>query len=506
MIFARALPEKVKITETYEVDQVISVNPRRTQGKQHAGRIEITVPYDGQRYFSRQAGRDVERARGGSRPAADPDATIGHLVLAEHDHIENLPAGVRMRAEYGVIPIAVPLPGSAHLTAGRSSSVITHEYQPKYPEIVPARLEIDVMDPDGLDYMSLAEALAETEEDTGQYAKVVGRIRQKVGFQNVLLIRMSVHLLLPYNPERPDVPPMTLKPVVRRVTIGWPTITSLHTTELEAYAAVEQGGRQIEPTDWRPFPVRYNPVDRRLEWEKLGMGRVAEDGDGARARTVNYESPPMRLLIEHPGELYRTPQLKVSAEIEIPGYLMSGLEPRLFNAIGREVPRSTETGREPLPALTTRVTVNGTLVVDDAFAKRSFSPYHNIVFDDIIPDEMRVTDIRNVLKSLGFSEIEDKKAGADDPDNPEWFLRAKRSRGPDQMDLWVYVEGTRHILEREQIMGDSRVKTKGGKATGQIRLHMLGRLPRDHREMTREMNALQKALRDRYQYHMASRR
>src|SRR5215470_18455438 len=57
MIFARALPEKAKVTETYEVDQVISVNPRRTQGKQHTGRIEITVPYDGQRYFTRQAAR-----------------------------------------------------------------------------------------------------------------------------------------------------------------------------------------------------------------------------------------------------------------------------------------------------------------------------------------------------------------------------------------------------------------------------------------------------------------
>lgn len=504
MIFARAVPEKAKVTETYEVDQVISVNPQRTQGRQHTGRIEITVPYDGLRYFTRQAAKDVERARGGSRPAADPDATVGHLLLAEHDHVESLPAGVRMRAEYGVIPIAVPLPETAELTAGRRSSVITHEYQPRYPGIIPAGLEIDVMDPDAVDYMSLAEALADTPEDRDLYAKVVGRIRQKVGFQNVLLIRMKVHLSLPFDPERPNVP--HLNPVVRRVTVDWPTITSLRTTELEAYAAVEQNGQQIRDTDWRPFPVRYNPVDRRLEWEVLGMGTVAENGDGGRARTINYESPPMRLLIEHPGELYRTPQLKVSADIEIPGYLMSGLEPRLFNAIGREVPGSTGIGREPLPALTTRVTINGTLVVDDAFAKRSFSPYHNIVFDDIIPEEMRVTDIRNVLKSLGFSEIEDKTTDTDDPDALEWFLRAKRRRGPDQMDLWVYVEGTRHVLEREQIMGDSRVKTKGGKATGQIRLHMLGRLPRNHQEMTREMNALQKALRDRYQYHMAWRR
>jgi hypothetical protein len=504
MIFARALPERARVTEIYEVDQVISVNPQRTRGKQHTGRIEVTVPYDGLRYFTRQAARDVERARSGSQPAADPGATVGHLLLAEHDQVESLPAGVRMRAEYGVIPIAVPLPGTADLTAGRKSTVMTHEYQARYPEIIPADLEIDVMDPDAVDYMSLAEALADTPEDTGLYTKVVDRFRQKVGFQNVLLIRITVHLSLPFNPEKPNVPP--LNPVVRRVTIGWPTITSLRTTELEAYAAVEQNGQQIKDTDWWPFPVRYNPVDRRLEWELLGMGRAAENGDGGRARTINYESPPMRLLIEHPGELYRTSQLKVSAEIEIPGYLMSGLEPRLFNAIGREI-SSTEMRREPLPALTTRVTVNGTLVVDDAFAKRSFSPYHNIVFDDIIPDEMRVTDIKNVLKSLGFSEIEDKSTeDAHDPDAPEWFLRAKRRRGPDQMDLWVYVEGTRHLLQREQIMGDSRVKTKGGKATGQIRLHMLGRLPRDHQEMTRVMNALQKALRDRYQYHMAWRR
>ena len=502
MIFARAVPEKAEVTETYEIDQIISVNPRRTRGKQPTGRVEITVPYDGRQYFTQQAARDVRRARGGSRPAADPDATIGHLVLAEHDHVESLPAGVRMRAEYGVIPVAVPLPGNADLTTGRKSSVITHEYLPRYPEIIPASLEIDVMDPDDVDYMNLAEALAETPEDTGRYATVVDRIRQRVGFQNVLLIRMTVHLALPYNPERPNVSP--LKPVVKRVMIDWPTITSLRTTELEAFAAVEHNGQQIKGADWRPYPVRYNPVEHRLEWEVLGMGNGFQNMEGG--RTVNYQSPPMRLLIEHPGELYRTPQLKVSAEIEIPGYLMSGLEPRLFNAIGKEVPGSTEKGKELLPALTTRVTVNGTLVVDDAFAKRSFSPYHNIVFDDIIPDEMRITDIRNVLKSLGFSEIEDKRTDSHDPDAPEWFLRAKRSRGPDQMDLWVYVEGLREVVEREQIMGDNRVRQKGGKATGHIRLHMLGRLPRDHQEMTREMNALQKALRDRYQYHMAWRR
>lgn len=499
MIFARALPEKARVTETYEVDQVISVNPRRTRGKQHAGRIEITIPYDGLHYFTRRAAKDVELARGGNRPAADPDATVGHLLLADHDQVESLPADVRMRAEFGVLPIAVPLAGAEDLTADQKSSVITHEYQPRYPLILPAELEIAVMDPDTADYTSLAEALAGDPEDAA-YLSIVEHIRQKVSFQNMLMMRVTVRLLLPLNPERRNVP--VSKPMLRRVSIDWPTITSLRTTELEVRAALRQG----DLAAWRKFPVRYNPVDRRLEWELLEMGPAKENRDGGRARTIDYESPPMRLLIGHPGELYRIPELKVRAEIEIPGYLMSGLDPRLFGATGAELSRIPEMGWQPLPALTTRVTVNGTLVVDDAFARRYFSPHHNIVFDDIIPDEMRVTDIRNVLKSLGFSEINEVWKNTSDPDAPQWFLRAERRQGPDQMDLWIYVEGTRHFLEREQIMGDSRVKTTGSRASGQIRLHMLGRLPREHQEMTREMNALQKALRDRYQYHMASRR
>jgi hypothetical protein len=248
--------------------------------------------------------------------------------------------------------------------------------------------------------------------------------------------------------------------------------------------------------------VRYNPVDRRLEWEMLNMVRSAENGEAAQARTIDYESLPMQLLIGHPGELYRTPKLKVRAEIEIPGYLMSGLAPRLFSVTGRELPGAAGAG----PDLTTLVTIDATLEVDDAFKKRSFTPHHSIVFDDIIPDEMRVTDIRNVLKNLGFGKVDERWKDTDDPDAPQWLLKAERRRGPDQMDLWIYVDGTRHVLEREQVMGNSTVKTTRSGVSGQIRLYLHGRLPRDHQEMTREMNAFHKALRDRYRYHMLARR
>jgi hypothetical protein len=499
VIFARAIPEEVKVTETYEVEQVISVNPWRRPGKLNGGRIEITVPYDGLDYFTRQAARDVRHARSGPA-AADPDATIGHLVLANHDDVERLPADVKMHAEYGVLPIEITLPETAELTAGRCASVITHQYQPQYPRIVPAELRIDVTDPDDLDFMGLADALASTAEDKARNTRDIGEIRQKISFQNIVRMGITVRLALPFNPDRPNRP--AEQPVLRRVSIDWPTITSLRTTELEVCAEVHSKGRQVKPTAWRKFPVRYNPVDRRLEWEMLNMSGPAENGEGGQARTIDYQSLPMQLLIGHPGELYLTPKLKVRAEIEIPGYLMSGLDPRLFSVTGRELPEAAGAG----PDLTTRVTIDGTLEVDDAFKKRSFTPHHSIVFDDIIPDEMRVTDIRNVLKNLGFGKVDEVWKDTDDPDAPRWFLKAERRRGPDQMDLWIYVDGTRHVLEREQVMGNSTVKTTRSGVSGQIRLYIHGRLPRDHQEMTREMNAFHKVLRDRYRYHMLARR
>jgi hypothetical protein len=532
MTFARAVPEKVKVTETYEVDQNISVNPRLVAGKQSpTGEIEITVPYDGRDYVTRQAARDIKRATSGGQAATSTDVVIGQLMLANHYQIESLPPDVRMRGEFGAMPIAIPRLRDAELTDGRKAAVITHEYQPKYPQIIPAGMEISVLDPDSWNEGILAEMLedrraeelrTDPEEEAlrdnrafqAALTKAIGEFSQKIGFRSMLLLQMEVRLTLPIGPD-PENPRTPVRyPEVRKVSIGWPTITSLHTTKLEVHAAVLNDKQEVGEADWQKFPVRYNPVGRRVEWEVLPMGRAPEDKDGGRSRGIEYVSSPMHLLIGHPEELYKTGILTVTAEVEIPGYLLSGLDPQLFNAFGgrypafAEYPGKSAEGKELRPILKTVVTVNGEFTVEDIFRKRHFSPHHNIIFDDIAPDAMRVREIFSVLKNLGFSDVESllEESKSTDSYAPEWFLRASRRRGPDQMTLWIYVEGTRRTVERKQIMGDEHVQHTGKRETGQLRLHMLGWLPRDHKDITREMNALQKALRDRYQYQMASRR
>jgi hypothetical protein len=85
-------------------------------------------------------------------------------------------------------------------------------------------------------------------------------------------------------------------------------------------------------------------------------------------------------------------------------------------------------------------------------------------------------------------------------------VRARRSQGPEDLDLLVAVEGKRSVMDREQIMAGSMVKISGNKESGQLKISVLGMLPRDHRELTREMNAFQQALRDRFRFQQTSRR
>jgi len=528
-IYARATPEKAKITETYEVTQNISVNPSVGMGGAQPGRIEITIPFDGKDYFTQQAARDVERALGTDSPAAGRDVIAGHLLLAGNEHIV-LPRDVSMRGDYGVLDLKVPVTAVEDLTADRKACVIAHEYQvgDKFPPIIPASLEIEVMDPDAIDKMSQVDddiiaifddytALAEDQIDPADeaamedfankyYTEAIKQIRQRANFQTTLLLTIVIRLELPYDQDRPNKPQAA--PRIRRVSIDWPTITSLETTTLaveERHPVEEEVNGKIERrivTSWREHPVRYNPAEQRLEWEEPQMRDVKATGH---ARTHSFESGVMQLSIGHPGELYQAKDLKVHAEIEVPGYLMSGLEPRLFDATGREFPRPVTAGQNSLPSLTTRININGTLVVNDRFAKRSFFPYHHVVFDDIIPSEMRITDIRNVLDHLRF-KVTGAWDDASDPAAPQWFLNATRKQGPDLMELRIYVEGTLTKRELQEIRGGTMRKTIESTDSGQLKLYMLGKLPGDYRAITSVMNELQQELRVRYRVHMAEQR
>ena len=135
-------------------------------------------------------------------------------------------------------------------------------------------------------------------------------IKQQVNFQPELLLRMTVRL------HAPDAAEEAVAAEVTKVTVTWPTITSLRSLSLKV--------------NGEDHPVRYNPEDGCLEWSKVAM-TLSPDAPAGDMQT--YTSDVMELWIPEPGELYQERNLTGTVEVKM-GKLLSGMEARLYSATG----------------------------------------------------------------------------------------------------------------------------------------------------------------------------
>lgn len=496
LVYARAQLRRAEINEDYFVKQDISANHWAEMDKEYppAGRIVLAMPYDGFTYFTRQAQDDVAKSAA-LPPGGGEKAIIGHLLLQDYGET-TLRTILPLTDRYGSLAIEVPIGADGvggdpatgdgdpddlgHLIADRRTWTPAIGYRPGNPTELPAHLEVHVFDPDSFDLPELDLLTSEGQPQAGTDSrtlidKVVGKIRQQAGFANHLTLAFRVQLNLPAKGDAPA------KARLFRMSIGWPTITSLRTLTLH----VGDGEKA----------VRYDPFHNCLEWEGIDMQRDRKaEGD---SDTRVYLSPLMLLNIQHPGELYRQPTLEMRAEVEVSGYLLSGVTARLYDATGHPYPDNRQ------PTLLTRVKVTAELMLNDAFAKRDFSPYQQLFFGEIIPDEMRITDIETALKDRGFELTwREKHEPPSHPNNPErkvnWGLEARRPKGPDTMKLWIFVEGTHLQTEREIADPSGRVVHKATLQSGELRIFIRGTLPRNSEELTHEMNTLRGVLQERY--------
>ncbi|WP_290054911.1 hypothetical protein, partial [Amycolatopsis solani] len=427
-------------------------------------RIEIVVPFDGADHFTRQACADVEPVleAGGRLPRS---AVIGHLAFSGHQHTD-LGEVLGLDDSYGALPIEVPVTGAdapgggRELRRDREAGVIWHEYRPRRDllEVEPVNVRIDLLDPD-------TAGGTITTQDSPDFVHV----SQQPNFRPYLWLRVRVTLIIPWQGGR-TVP----EPVVDRISLDWPTITSLHVLQ------VEQRGVSSENR-----PIIYNPVDRTIEWRNVPM--KADRDNQRRDDELRFVSDDMVVSIRQPGELYRQPSLDGTVEIEIPDYLLSGMRSRLFDSLGR----LTEESHRECSRLTSRVHV----ILGEAFARRKLKPHQHLHFDEVIPEAARIADIENALNDRGFDVAFTEKPG--EGGVRRWQGRAKRTEGPETMNLIIFVEGSNHETERT-------VHKPGGHSytsklpSGELKVFMYGELPRASRAVTREMNALHAAVRDRF--------
>jgi hypothetical protein len=470
-IHARARLESARIEERYCYRQQISLNPSFGVRREPDGQIKLVLPYDGEKYFTRQAYRDVVRAR---RHGADRDADglIGFLALTNYEHTD-LGSVLSLEESHGSFPVQVRLPvapgphGTDPLLADDSACVVSHNYQPycHMGQPAPVYLDIQLDDPD------TAEIPWPLESVTDELSSSMAR---QVDFKPGLSLSIRVRLTMPR--ELAD----GAHPTVSEVFIDWPTRTSLRSLRLDVAG--------------QPHQLRYNPERPgrgRLEWRGVPMNADPKPAGGD---IRFFSSPPMTLAIPKPGDLYRQESLHGHVEVTV-DRLLSGMDARLFDATGKLCQR----GPERVSVVSTKFS----LTLDDAFARRVRSPRQQMHFDEVILTRARIDDIVTALRNRGFTvtSLDGRDVTADPPrkaaaSGNRW-LRAERVHGPDTLSMILYVTGNRYRTQRKrQVKGGMTYHTTVN--SGDLQLYAYGRLRRDSKTVVQEMNALRRALRERF--------
>lgn len=503
-IRARAWLESARIEERYGYSQEISLNADVREVGEPAGLIKLVLPYDGDKYFTRQAYRDVVSARDNGASPADK-AVVGFLALTDYERT-NLEGLLGLQGNYGSVSIRVPLPSASssveadQLLADDSACELSQEYQPEAPKIVPVHIDIELDDPDTAESADIAphrrsgtDGISDVEARLAARAIVIERSPERqLDFEPDLWLRMTVRLHLP----RAQADGLDAK--VSKVFMSWPTHTSLtslalHTdchAQLRYNPEREHDGRK-GGLEWSSVPMTVVGVQHVEESTHSLDGSEGESEDGEAAdesedEIVTLSSREMTLSISNPGELYKQEMLNGQIEVTV-NRLLSGMDARLYDATGKQCQ-----SRRPGLKLKSIVTTEFSLPLYDAFARRTMSPYQWLYFDEVIPSAMRIDDIVMALRNRGFEVM------ASHPVNPErCLILAHRTHGPDQLRLAVHVRGSRYKAWRERsVPGGTTYRTSVD--SGELRLYVYGSLRAESKPVVREINALRRALRERF--------
>lgn len=493
-IFARARVESTKIEEKYQYRQEISLNADVSEVGNPAGLIKIVLPYDGDEFFTREAYADVSAGRRG-----DAEAVVGFLALTDYEKTD-LEGKLGLQGNYGSVPIAVQLPSQPdpgepdQLISDNSACVITQEYHPEPLRIVPVHVDMELDDPDTAEdpdrpQRSSEDGIADLQARLQERIVVIGKAPERqLDFEPGLWLRVTVRLHLPRGQSE------GVEARVSKVSMSWPTHTSLTSLGLHA-----QGGS----------PLRYNPEQKHdgciggLEWSEVPMALVgeqpaaesvrtaddseAEDEDPeSRKELVTLTSGEMTLAISNPGDFYKQDMLSGRIEVTV-NRLLSGMDARLHDAAGRPYP-----ARRSGLKLASVVTTDFSLSLYDAFVRRAMSPYQWLYFDEVIPSALRLDDIAMTLRNRGFTV-----PSVRDLDPADCCITAHRVQGPDLLRLQVYVRGERHKVRRERSI-DGVMTYRTAVDSGDLRLYVYGSLRGESKPVVQEINALRRALRERF--------
>ena len=386
-IFARVFPKSIKINEKYSYRATLNYTPQIEDESPPSGEIEILIPYDGERYYSRQAANDIKRQS--ARPTGDNQVRIGYLGLERYKDLKEPPkfniaydvATLDLNIHTQKLPAANELEGNPHVCR------MIYPYEPKSPKLKPVWINIEPEEENIGPFTpeELWQLFEKAPLDANQRRSlevVAQQLRQpnRLHHNLVFWLQPILNLNEPIGSANDKKPP-----TVTRVALKWPVTVAHHHATLTPNTQAKPGENN---------QGIYNPEQSAIEWRNLAMAwRQKSDKQGLHL----YKTAKLKLMIEEPGELYQTPHIDGTIEIELPRTL-SGFQVEHFGASGQR----SESERVTIEAKT-KFTISFELDLEYLFAKQRFILHQHRHFPGMVLDNMRVDNIKRVLEQHGFT-------------------------------------------------------------------------------------------------------
>lgn len=474
-IFVRAIPKTIRLTERYSYKVVMSNLFQTDPMPNPTGLIEVITPYDGWRYFTRNALKDLLiQTRFLTNNEINSKAQIGHLSLVHHENT-NLDQLLPLSIKNNTLPLRIPVmrlsTNSGELNwpynfySDKQSAQIIISYIPQLLEYLPLSVDSFVFDEDAMaDRWELIEPSHEYENP------VIKRISRQISFEGSLIFQFQFFLEIPRE-RAENIPSL---PQLTQMNLDWPVATSYRRVHLRVNGKVH--------------PFIYNPLLSALQWGDISF----EPTRMSSSRSIyRYETPLIELHVDEPGELYKQAELTGKAIVEIP-CLLSGLQAGYFDVLGVYRPEIKIEHK-------TIVATDLRLFISDSFEQRSFSPQQQLQFPELILDELRLTDIIMLLKDERFTIH-------NNPLNKEFLspkgkhlITASRSEGSETLRLWIVVDGTPSNTTREREIPGGEIFTTSLE-TGNTTLHIRGQLARDSQRVVNIINQIHNRLKERFRH------
>lgn len=373
-IYVDAVPEKITACEQYAYKIFISASPD-TEFLEAKASIELEVPYDGHRCFSKEAMKNLEEALSQQNGATPKSGLIGHLALGAPYNWET---DLSRSAKPTFHPIEIPLQmGSFNKDQWGTDQwrvKVTEEYSLNDLHFPPIEVDIQMFDD------VLSSPGTPFEEFIQQ------RFKENL-LEGAVVFDFTVRVPLPKIVERPDV-----RVTLEELELAWPTIAAPWQMQ---WILVEPAGSQ---GNFSTIP-QYNTQRRAILLENIPTEREIED---SQSPLVYYKSH-LRMLMILPGLFITDEDGAINSRLS--GKVKSRIDNLLLS--GREIAWMRTSGalsntEPPKIVQQTEILAEFSAVLSERSANRTLTTYRQWVFPGVNLTEARAADVAAALFDLGY--------------------------------------------------------------------------------------------------------